>query len=138
MTRSKPDVAQRGFNCEVVLDGVSPGAMTRPAIIPEVHRKRGNPNWGRFVPPTPVVATEFELQVRHLRLTRETYVFSSELRRWCWQNRNRVYIPEWLLGEWHITVNPNVSDAAKTSAFWSFARFRGIQLKSDAVPACLR
>jgi hypothetical protein len=85
------------------------GAMTRPAAIPEVRRTRGNPNWGRFVPPTPVVATEFELQVRHLRLTRETYVFSAELRRWCWQNRNRFYIPEWLQEEWHITVDPNVA-----------------------------
>jgi hypothetical protein len=64
------------------------------------------------MPPLPVLPTEFELQVRHLHLTPEAYVFSAELRRWCWQNRNRFYIPEWLLGKWHITVDPNVSDAA--------------------------
>jgi hypothetical protein len=86
--------------------------MARPAAIPEVHRRRGNPNWGRFVPPAPVVPTEFELQVRHLRLARETYVYSAELRRWCKENRNRFYIPEWLLDEWHITVDPNVGGAA--------------------------
>jgi hypothetical protein len=32
-----------------------------------------------------------------LRLTEETYVYSTELRLWCWENRNRFYIPEWLL-----------------------------------------
>ena len=86
--------------------------MARPAVIHYVSRKRGNPNWGRFIPAAPVLATEFELQVRHLRLTADTYVYSAELRRWCQENRNRFYIPEWLLGEWHITVDPNVSDAA--------------------------
>jgi hypothetical protein len=60
----------------------------------------------------PVVPTEFELQVRHLRLARETYVYSAELRRWCEENRNRFYIPEWLLDEWHINVDPNVGGAA--------------------------
>jgi len=66
--------------------------------------------------PAPVLATEFELQVRHLRLTVDTYVFSAELRRWCEENRNRVYIPEWLLGEWGITVDPNVSRASPSTA----------------------
>jgi hypothetical protein len=86
--------------------------MARPTVIPDIRRERGNPNWGQRMPPLPVLATEFELQVRHLRLTREEYVCSAELRRWCWQNRNRVYIPEWLLDKWHITVDPNISDAA--------------------------
>jgi hypothetical protein len=62
--------------------------------------------------PAAVLATEFELQVRHLHLTPDTYVFSSEWHRWCEKNRNRVYIPEWLLKAWHITVDPNVSEAA--------------------------
>jgi hypothetical protein len=74
--------------------------MERAATMPVVRRKRGNPNWGRPIPPAPVVATEFELQVRHLRLTKDKYVSSSELRRWCWENRNRFYIPEWLLEAW--------------------------------------
>jgi hypothetical protein len=84
--------------------------MERPATL--VARKRGNPNWGRPIPPTPVLATEFELQVRQLRLTQETYVFSAELQRWCWKNRNRFYIPEWLLEEWGISVDPNITGAA--------------------------
>ena len=61
------------------------------------------------MPPAPVLATEFELQARKLHLTWETYVFSTELKRWCETNRNRVYIPEWLLDEGHITVDPNVA-----------------------------
>ena len=83
--------------------------MARPAIIRAAVRKRGNPYWGQALPLGPAVATEFELQVRHLHLTADVYAASTELRRWCWQNRNRVYIPEWLLDEWHITVDPNVA-----------------------------
>jgi hypothetical protein len=40
------------------------------------------------------------------------YTSSAELRAWCEQNRNRVYIPEWLLKESGITVDPNFSAAA--------------------------
>jgi hypothetical protein len=83
--------------------------MARRATIPAAVRKRGNPKWGQPMPPLPVLATEFELQAKKLHLNREEYVFSSELRRWCWENRNRFYIPEWLLDKWHITVDPNVS-----------------------------
>jgi hypothetical protein len=64
------------------------------------------------MPLAPVLATEFERQVRTSRLTPETYGFSTELRRWCWQNRNRFYIPEWLLAKWRIAVDPYTSDAA--------------------------
>jgi hypothetical protein len=85
------------------------GAMERPATLPVVPRKRGNPNWGRPIPPAPVLATEFELQVRHLHLTADAYAASAELRQWCWQNRNRFYIPEWLLQAWRIPVDPNVA-----------------------------
>ena len=95
--------------------GVSSGAMERPAAIPDVPRKRGNPNWGQPTRPAAVLATEFELQVRHLRLTRQSYVFSAELRRWCEQNRNRFYIPEWLLETWSITVDPNLTAAGSPS-----------------------
>jgi len=31
---------------------------------------------------------------------------------WCEHNRNRRYVPEWLLKEWSITVDPTFSDAA--------------------------
>jgi hypothetical protein len=86
--------------------------MAGPAARPAIVRRRGNPNWGRSIGPAPILATEFEIQVRQLRLTVETYVSSAELRSWCERNRNRVYIPEWLLDAWDIPVDPNVSDAA--------------------------
>ena len=86
--------------------------MTRPATIRAAVRKRGNPYWGHALPLAPAVPTEFELQVRQLHLTRETYIYSAELKAWCKENRNRFYIPEWLLDEWHITVDPNISAVA--------------------------
>ena len=75
-------------------------------------RKRGNPNWGRPIPPAPALATEFEKRARQLNLTPDMYATSRELRLWCEQNRNRVYVPEWLLEEWGIAVDALPSDAA--------------------------
>jgi hypothetical protein len=85
--------------------------MARPAVYPAIVRKRGNPNWGRSspMPHIPLLPTEFEMQVRQLRLTVETYVYSEELRAWCERNRNRVYVPEWLLEEWCIPVDADLS-----------------------------
>jgi hypothetical protein len=81
--------------------------------IPIGHtRRRGNPNWGRLIPPAPALATEFELRVRHLQLTPEMYASSYELRAWCERNKNRLYIPEWLLAEWRIIVDSTFSGAA--------------------------
>jgi hypothetical protein len=62
--------------------------------------------------PAPDLPTEFEMKVRQLRLTPASYVRSSDLRRWCEQNRNRCYIPEWLLDAWDIRVNADLSGAA--------------------------
>jgi hypothetical protein len=53
--------------------------------------------------------TEFELQARRLGLTEEGYVSSDQLRRWCEHNRDRCYIPEWLLKRWGMPVDPNVA-----------------------------
>jgi len=50
--------------------------------------------------------------VQELELTPEMYAASPELRHWCERNRNRVYIPEWLLKKWDISVDLNFSDAA--------------------------
>jgi hypothetical protein len=86
--------------------------MAAPAAHPAIVRKRGNPDWGHPNPPARALPTEFEMQVRQLRLTAETYVSSAELRSWCERNKNRVYIPEWLLDAWDIPVDPNFSDAA--------------------------
>jgi hypothetical protein len=82
------------------------------AIPVAYKRKRGNPNWGLPIPTGPALPTEFEVRVKQLQLTVEMYTSSLELRAWCEQNRNRCYVPEWLLKEWDITVDPNVSAAA--------------------------
>jgi hypothetical protein len=77
-----------------------------------MFRKRGNPNWGRPMLPASVLCTEFEIQVRQLQLTPETYVLSDRLRFWCEENRNQYYIPEWLLKAWNISVNSDLTGAA--------------------------
>ena len=69
-----------------------------------MSHRRGNPNWGRPLPALPASPTEFDILVKRLRLIPEMYVASRELRRWCQLNRNRCYIPEWLLEEWGINV----------------------------------
>jgi hypothetical protein len=58
--------------------------------------KRGNPNWGNPLHSIPAIVTEFELEVSRLGLKRLDYVASIPLKRWCYRNRNRVYVPEWL------------------------------------------
>jgi hypothetical protein len=56
------------------------------------------------MPLTPALPTQFELTVKRLRLTTQMYTSSRELRRWCETNRNRSYVPEWLLKEWNLEV----------------------------------
>ena len=86
--------------------------MAIPVALPAAKRKRGNPNWGRSIAPLLALPTEFEMRVRQLQLTSETYTSSRELRAWCEQNRNRLYVPEWLLKEWGISVDPTFSAVA--------------------------
>lgn len=74
--------------------------------------KRGNPNWGKLGPLAPALPTEFEVQVKRLGLTKVEYVTSATLKAWCERNRNRVYIPEWLLKEWRIEVDTTYSHVA--------------------------
>jgi len=82
------------------------------AIPVAYKRKRGNPHWGLPIGPVPALPTEFELRVRQLHLTAEMYTSSRALRGWCERNRNRCYVPEWLLEEWGITVEPTLSGVA--------------------------
>ena len=89
------------------------GPMAIPAALPATTRKRGNPNWGRPIPPGPTLPTEFELRIRQLQLTAEMYTSSRDLRAWCEQDRNRLYVPEWLLEEWGITVDLNFGAVAR-------------------------
>ena len=70
------------------------------AITDALARKRGNPNWRRPIPSGPAVATEFERRVNQLQFPAEMYISSAELRACCERNRNRRYVPEWLLKEW--------------------------------------
>jgi hypothetical protein len=72
-------------------------------------RRRGNPEWGsgRPLKPPPAIPNEFDVKVRQLGLTRRTYATSDRLRTWCERNKNRCYIPEWLLDAWKIPVDPN-------------------------------
>jgi hypothetical protein len=82
-------------------------------------RKRGNPNWGQagsaFVPH---VVTEFEVQVSQLGLKKLDYAASPQLRDWCLHNKDRRYVPEWLLDAWKMTVDvgyaPRVGDSRRT------------------------
>ena len=50
--------------------------------------------------------TAFERQVRKLDLNQRTCANSRALRRWCERNKDRCYIPEWLLAKWGINVEP--------------------------------
>jgi hypothetical protein len=54
------------------------------------------------------LATAFEQQVRKLGLNERNCVASKELRKWCERNKDRCYIPEWLLREWKLRVDPHV------------------------------
>jgi len=69
-----------------------------------MSRPRGNPNWGKFLLPVPAGPTEFENMAKRLKLMPEMYVASTQLRSWCYRNRNRCYVPEWLLEEWDMDV----------------------------------
>jgi hypothetical protein len=57
----------------------------------------------------PDVPTAFEEQIRKLGLNEQNCATSEELRHWCHHNKDRCYIPEWLLKQWRMTVDPNVS-----------------------------
>jgi len=62
------------------------------------------------------LATAFEQQVRTLGLDERTCVASKVLRLWCEENKDRYYIPEWLLARWGITVNPSLAPERNDSA----------------------
>ena len=77
-------------------------------------RRHGNPNWasGLKVILPRAGSTEFETKLSQLRLTNETCASSAKLREWCFQNKNRCYIPEWLLKKWGILVNADMDVAS--------------------------
>ena len=94
-------------------------AMTRPILLPTMRRKRGNPNWGNpILPKSAAGATEFEKQECQLGLTKETYVGSNELRKWCERHRNQSYIPEWLLEAWGIEADSLFGPERRGKTYW--------------------
>jgi hypothetical protein len=88
------------------------GVLSGGAGLTFMPKKRGNPNWGRPMLPASVLRTEFEMQAKHLHLTPDQYVASSHLRKWCEENKNQHYIPEWLLKAWNMSVDSDLSGAA--------------------------
>jgi hypothetical protein len=76
-------------------------------------KKNVNSKWASgaaFLTAPQTGPTAFEVQVRKLRLHEENYSRSLELRRWCEQNRQRCYVPEWLLTEWGMRVDPQFGE----------------------------
>jgi hypothetical protein len=57
----------------------------------------------------PNVPTAFEEKVRRLGLNEQTCPNSEEMKHWCKCNKDRCYVPEWLLKRWGMSVDPNVS-----------------------------
>jgi hypothetical protein len=47
--------------------------------------------------------------MRELHLSPDDCAASVELRRWCENNKNRCYIPEWLLKTWGIALDSDQS-----------------------------
>jgi len=70
-----------------------------------MSRRRGNPEWGRPMPQAPATPSEFETVVKRLGLAPENYASSFALKDWCERNRNRCFVPEWLLEQWRIAVD---------------------------------
>jgi hypothetical protein len=87
-------------------------SMLKPTVIRIRKRLRGNPDWGKFPRAIPALQTEFEKQVTRLGLAKSEYMYSAELKHWCDRNRNRVYVPEWLLKEWGMTIENIFSEPA--------------------------
>ena len=73
-----------------------------------MNRRHGN--WVNGLPGVvpPAKATAFEMRASELGLTVSAYVESRELRQWCKENRNKSYVPEWLLQAWGMSVNADL------------------------------
>ncbi|PYX27434.1 MAG: hypothetical protein DMG77_19010 [Acidobacteria bacterium] len=74
------------------------------------HNSR-KPTWGsggsgEIRPQGP---TGFEEEVRRLGLNEQTCAGSRELKKWCESNKDRCYIPQWLLKQWGLSVDPDLS-----------------------------
>jgi hypothetical protein len=68
--------------------------------------------------------TAFEWQLRRLGLNEQSCVHSKKLRTWCESNKDRVYIPGWLLKHWGMSVDLIFSEASSASPKPSRPRIR--------------
>jgi hypothetical protein len=68
---------------------------------------RARSDWSSGIPAEvpPAAQTEFEILAGDLNLTEQSYSGSQQLKKWCEDNRNRRFVPEWLLKEWGIRVD---------------------------------
>ena len=66
-----------------------------------------NSNWASGRPPEnrPAEPTGFEEKAQSLGLTEQTCEASGELKHWCERNKDRCYVPEWLLKRWKMSVD---------------------------------
>lgn len=74
-----------------------------------MSRKPRNPNWGQPMNLTQKYGSAnvcaFDKLTEQLQLQPEQYAQSSALRAWVKTNRNRRYVPEWLLLAWGLEVD---------------------------------
>jgi len=66
------------------------------------HRPVKKPWSASISAPPSTLPNEFEALAKQLGLSEQSYADSRQLRLWCKENRNRCYIPEWLLMRWGI------------------------------------
>jgi hypothetical protein len=72
-----------------------------------MSQKSSNHNWASGRPNSLRRSTSnFTGEAERLGLTEAEYLASAELKSWCKRNRNQYYIPEWLLKEWGMEVDP--------------------------------
>lgn len=69
------------------------------------NKRRGGWSSGGPIEVPPAHPTAFEMLAEQLQLTERMYAKSDQLRDWCKLNKNRCYIPEWLLRNWGIAVD---------------------------------
>ena len=63
-------------------------------------KRRGNPNWGKYVPATLTGISSFESIVKALSLTPQQYQDSISLKEWVVKNKHNKYVPQDLLQAW--------------------------------------
>ena len=99
------------WGCYVSIARVRWPSVHSDAKIFLMPKRHANSPWasGVSVKLPPAGHSQFERYARKLSLTEQDYANSAELRRWCAANRNRCYIPEWLLKEWKMYVEPELS-----------------------------